>query len=462
MAGPPVGLDTLAGIMMYESWITAIAGTCILATLMVSRHTRAEEELGRTELVRAAEVGRHAGAAAALLVTGGTCLLIGIGLILTLGGTPLGWEASIAYAGAVVALGLTQATTTLCLAQLFDHARAVTSAGLVALLVAYVVRAIGDVRESWVVWLSPVGWVQQMRIPVENRYWPLLVCLSAWLLLGGLAVRLAEHRDFGGGLVPERARRGTASAALGGPVGLAMRLQRGPLLIWSASLAATGALIGALGDSMLSMIEDNPQLADYMAVTEGGSVIDAYQSTFALVMALGVGGYAVWSAGHLRPEEDQGRLELMLAGPLRRTRSLLGHLVVTLGGVALLVAVGGLSTAAGYTAFAGDAKQGWSFAGATFAYLPAIFTLVAVVAVVYGWLPRWTWVGWLVFAFDAVIGWLGGLLQPPGWVSDLSAFTHVPRIPMEPFTWGPWVALAALACLGVAAGCAGFVRRDIG
>ena len=91
-----------------------------------------------------------------------------------------------------------------------------------------------------------------------------------------------------------------------------------------------------------------------------------------------------------------------------------------------------------------------------------MLTLVGVVALIDGWLPRWTWVGWVVLAFSFVIGWLGSLLDPPQWVVDLSPFSHTPRVPVESASgWSlPVLALAAVAM--VAVGHVGFRRRDIG
>lgn len=462
MAGPALGMDTLAGIIMYETYITAIAGICIMATLFISRHTRAEEEQGRTEVIRSTEVGRHASTLAALLVTAGTCVLIGAGMAVGLSGSALGAEAATAYGAGIAVLGIVQAALTLVFAQAFVHARAVTGAGLAAFLTFYVIRGIGDVRGDWVVWLSPVGWMQRMRIPVDNTYAPLVVSLAVAALLVLLAVVLTERRDFGAGLLPQRQGPDRAPASLDGPVGLTWRLQRGPLLAWTVSLVATGAVIGALGNSMLSMIEDNPALADYLVLVEGGSVIDAYQATFALIMCLVVGGYAVWSALHLRPEEDEGRLELLLAGPLRRTHALVGHLAVTAAGTLVLVLASGLSTALTYAVVVGDSRQGFEFLWATLIYLPAILTLVGLVVLTHGWLPRWTWVGWLVLAFDLVVGWLGGLLQLPQWVMDLSAFSHLPRFPLEAFSWGPVFVLLGISAALLAGGWVGFRRRDIG
>ena len=330
-AGPPIGLHTLPGIVVYEMSLMAILGVSLMSVFMVSRHSRAEEESGRSEMLRATEVGRHAGGAAALLTTALACLLMGLGVWLALLPSVLPDDAALVFGAEVALLGLVFAGLTLCLAQLFVHARTVSGAGLMTFAVAYVVRAAGDIRGDWLVWLSPIGWVQATHVPTENRWWPLLVPLVACALLLVLAVVLAERRDFGGGMVPTRAGPARAPRTLSGTVGLAWRTQRGALLGWVVGMLLLGAVTGMLSQSMEDMVKDNPQMADYLEIVSGASVVDAYLATVVLIFALTAAGFAVWSAGHPGADEDEAQLDLLLATPLSRTRSLLGNLVVTHG-----------------------------------------------------------------------------------------------------------------------------------
>ena len=461
IAGPVTGMNTLAGIVMYETYLTVICAISIMAVLMISRHTRAEEESGRTELLRATELGRHAGAAAALLVTGGACVLIGAGMALVLPATPLTLEDSLVYGAAMAALGLVMASLTLCFAQLFVHARSVSGAGLAAFLVFYLVRAVGDVRHDGTVWFSPIGWVQATRVPTDDRLWPLLLPLLASVLLVGLAVRLAERRDFGAGLLPSRPGPARAPRTLSGSVGLAWRQQRGALLAWSVALALCGVMIGTLGTSMQDMVRDNPALAAYLAATSGGSVIDAYQSTFALIMTLAVAGYAIWAASRVITEENDGRAEFLLSGPVSRVRALGGELAVALAGVVLLLVVAGASSGLTYAVVVDDLAQGLRISVAPLVYLPAIGVLVGVLLLAYGWAPRWTWIGWLVLSFEVVLGWLGGVLGLPQWIYRFSVFDRAPRYPAETVNAGPLLATAALAAALLALGALGFRRRDL-
>ena len=68
MSGPPQALDTVGGITIFEVNLTAAVGVSLMAIFLTIRHTRSEEEAGRTELLSAGVLGRFAPLAAALIV----------------------------------------------------------------------------------------------------------------------------------------------------------------------------------------------------------------------------------------------------------------------------------------------------------------------------------------------------------------------------------------------------------
>src|SRR5262245_36690525 len=99
----------------------------VLAVLLVSRHTRAEEESGRLELVGATVVGRRAPLTAALLVTMGG--MVGLAVLTGLGLTAAGLPAdgSFAFGFAWGGVGVAFAAVAALTAQLTTSARASTS-----------------------------------------------------------------------------------------------------------------------------------------------------------------------------------------------------------------------------------------------------------------------------------------------------------------------------------------------
>ena len=71
LSGPGYGLDdyTLGAMVANEVALAVMVAAAIMSIQLVVRNTRAEEESGRAELVRAGVVGRRAALTAALLET---------------------------------------------------------------------------------------------------------------------------------------------------------------------------------------------------------------------------------------------------------------------------------------------------------------------------------------------------------------------------------------------------------
>jgi len=461
MTGPPLGLHTLGGIVINKVALTSLVGVVLVVVLTVVRHTRGEEEDGRTELLRATVVGRHAGSAAALVAAVTVSVVLGAGTALSVDAAGVPPASAWLYGATIAALGLVFAAIALVAAQVFTHARTAVGASLAVFGAAYVVRAAGDVREDWLVWLSPVGWVQATHVLGRERWWPLLVPVVAALLLTGAAVLLEQRRDVGAGLVAARDGSATAARSLSGPVGLAFRVQRGALVGWACGLLLLGAAFGSLARDVDDLVRGNRTLRDYFAHSGTGSPTDSYFATMLLILALVASAFAVSSALRMRGEETSGRLEAVLATGLSRTRWLLGSLVVTAVGSLLLLVAAGLGLGLSYGLAAHDAAQPFRLALLALVYGPAVLVLAAVASLLVGWLPRGVPLAWVVVALCFVVGWLGSLLHPPRWLADLSPFEHTPAVPVDPVSWASLVVLLLVVAALVAAAVAGLRRRDL-
>lgn len=460
MAGPPVALDTIGGILVYETSLTAMIGVALMAAFTVVRHTRAEEEVGRTELLVSTEVGRHAGAAAAVLVATVASVVVGAGVAASVLAVGMPGEAAWLYGAAVATLGVVFAAVAVVAAQLMTHGRGATGMVLAVLGAGFLLRAAGDVRENFLSWLSPIGWSQQVRVMDDNRWWPLLLSLGLTLLLLAATVVLATHRDVGSGILPARPGNAEAPRGLASPLGLAWRLQRGTVLAWSVGLLLLGLMFGSLTEEMQNMVRDNPTLAQYFEAT-GGSVTDSLFATALLFVGMGAAAFAVGSALRLRHEESAGRLEQLLAAGVSRGGLMLQGLVVTVIGVLVSVLAGGVGLALAYRQMVGESADAGRLVGLAFVHVPAVLVLVGVAVALTGWLPRLTVVAWAGVSVAFVVGWLGALLELPGWARGLSPFEHLPVVPIEDVAVVPLAGLTALAVALVATGLVGFRRRDV-
>ena len=248
--------DSVGGLVAWRVGGIALALAGLMAILIVVRHTRAEEETGRAELIGAGVVGRNAPLAAALITAGLTSLALGGCVVLALVATGLGLTGSLALGASFAAVGLVFAATAAVTAQVAESARGANGLAVGVLGAAFALRAIGDAGPHWVAWLSPLGWGQALRPFADERWWVLLLLLALAAALTAAAVQLAAHRDLGAGIIPPRP--GPARGELSTPLQLAWRLQRGALAGWAAGFAILGAAFGSIAQDIGNVIGDSP------------------------------------------------------------------------------------------------------------------------------------------------------------------------------------------------------------
>jgi ABC-2 type transport system permease protein len=464
--GPGYGADDYTyGAMTANELLpltALVAG--LMSIFLVVRHTRAEEEEGRAELVRSAMVGRRAAAAAALIELLGAnlvlCLLLAAGLPAALDG--LDTTGSLAFAAAVAAVGCVFAAVALVAAQLTVSARAALGLSSIVLAALYLLRALADiVGAGAVAWLSPFGWASNLRAYVDERWWPLALFAALTAALVAVAWRILAHRDLGAGIVADRPAAARGSTWLRSPLALALRLQRTSLIAWGASLLALAAVYGSIATQASTLVNDVDTLKDYYQRTGAGPAVDQYLAAVLMICALLAAAFAIQAANRARAEETATHLEAVLATPVSRARWLASQLAVALGGGLAMLGGIGLGMGAAYAISGGDAGQLPRCIGAALAYAPAVWVFAGLAALLFGVLPRATAWTWAVFAAVALLDFLGPLLKPPGWVYDLSPFDRTPSLPAERFAVAPLLGLTALAAVLLAAGLAGFRRRDL-
>ncbi|MEV8097371.1 ABC transporter permease [Kitasatospora sp. NPDC085879] len=462
--GPLYDPSTIGGLTAWRMGVFGAVLAGLMSTLLVVRHTRAEEEDGRLELVGAGAVGRRAPLTAALLAAATADLLLAAlvaGCLTAAGQAPAG---ALAFGLALGCCGLLFAGTAAVTAQLAGTARAANGLAGTLLGTAFVLRAVGDAGPAWVGWLSPIGWAEQVRPFAENRWWVLLLPLTGAALATAAAYALVARRDLGAGLLPQRPGPAAGAPGLRTAAALAVRLHRGTLLGWAAGLAAAGLVFGGVSRGVVDLVGDNARVSEVIARLGGRQgVLDAYFSTMGGLFGMVVAGYAVQAVLRLRTEETSGRAEPVLATAVSRLRWAAGHLLFPLAGSAVLLAVAGACSGLGQgAAMGGTGRAVARLLPAALAQLPAVWLAAAVALAVVGLAPRWSTAAWGALGLFLLIGWLGPILRLPQWALDLSPFTHTPHLPGGSFTAVPLLWLTALAVLTAAAGLAGLHRRDLG
>ena len=463
--GPGHGMEdyTYGAMLAHELMGYAAIATALMSIFLVVRHTRTEEESGRLELVRAAVVGRDAPPVAAVtivIMANLTIAALFAGLLQVVPGD-YSLAGSLAFGMSIASVGIVFAAVAAVTAQLSESGRGASSMAALVLGATYLLRAIGDVQENALSWLSPVGWAQATRPFVDERLWPLTLPVLATVVLLGAVFVLISRRDVTAGILPSRPGPARASRTLTTPVGFALRQQRGGLIGWLIGIAVVGMAFGSLVGDVEAFIEDNPQLEDVLRMAEGVSLVESFLGFLILVLSFLVTGFAIQAALRARSEENEGRAEPLLSTALSRVRWLGSYLIVSLLGSGLILIAGAASL--GGTAALDQRDPGllWGSLGAAAALIPAMWVAAGLGALLFGFLPRLLFVPWLLLIYGAFIGLFGEMVQAPGWMFDVSPWEHAPDWPGIAFLTLSTALTLVLALIIIGGGLYGFRNRDL-
>ncbi len=467
--GPAFDLSTAGGFTFWRVGTFTAAAVGMMAALGVIRATRAEEEDGRVELVRAGAVSPAAPLAAGIALGLLACTVLGLASALMMAAATPGVAGAIATGLGLMLTGAMFVGVGAVWAQVFPSARTarVWSLGIV-LGGLYLARAMVDAPAStptldaWR-WAMPLDWAALARPYASERWWVFLLPLGVTVILVALAFWLESVRDVGAGL--RAASRGAATAApsLSGAVGLSWRLSRVSIIGWTVGILITAVSMGALSTTVDSAFTDQPQILDMLRKLGGGTQVirDAFFSAMLAIMATIVTVAGIMLLSRMRSEENDGHSEVMLATATTRWRYALSLLApAVLLPVVLLVASGVLLPVLQAQQDGSSAVIG-TITTASLALIPGIVLVMGFAMLLVGWLPRWYGLAWVVIGWSMVASWVLALFNPPDWLIRLQPWGFLPHLPSDPMRWGAFSLELGLGLAMVVAGLVGFRRRDI-
>jgi ABC-2 type transport system permease protein len=467
------GLDAFVFFEIF-TFIALLAG--LMSTFLAVRHSRAEEESGRAELIGSTPAARTAPTVATIVY--GVLVNLILGLLVALGFTAGGLDAvgSLVAGLATAATGIAFLGVGLLAAQFMRTSRGANGVASALVVAAYIFRGIGDalgtpsadrlhVTPAWWSWISPIGWGQATQAYTGNRLAPLLLSLALAAACLVAVFLLQARRDSGASLLAGGVARADARASLSGSLALAWRLQWPTVVGWAIGGAFGGLLAGTLGRVVSQASTADPAMQRIVrGLVPGGhgSLTQIFISAIFVIVGVLAAVCATQVVIRMRQEEVGGTAEMIIAAPVSRVRWLVDYLVI--GTVAIAAVLLAAALASGLSTLpTGDQAGGFgdSFRAAA-AQLPAALVYLGVLSLVFVLLPGWViGLGWTAVGIGTVFGIFGGLIGLPEWARNISPFTHSP-VPVGTSTdWsgGAWMLGIALVAAVLAA--LGMRRREL-
>jgi ABC-2 type transport system permease protein len=470
LIGPAHAINTVAG---YASWralgVLSLMGA-VWGLLLATRLFRGEEEAGRYELLLAGQTTRRAAGGQVMaglgVGLGALFAITAIGTVLTGSASSIGFSfsASLYFSVTLVAGGAMFLAVGALTSQLSNTRRRAASLAGVVFGVAYALRMVGDSDPGlhWMIWMSPLGWVEESRPLVGSRPIALLPILLLVVLASVATMHLAGTRDLGAATLPSADTSAPRLTLVRSAPRLAVRLMRPIALAWLFGVAAMSVLIGTVAEAATKATAGNDAIEKALARLGGhGSLVADYLGLTLLIVALMI---ALISAGQIvaiRTEEAEGRLENLLVRPLGRVR----WYAERLGLSTALVVLAGLLAGVGAWVGAASQHSGVRFGSLVSAGLnivPPALLLLGLGALSAGVWPRRTSAivyGYLAWSF--LIEFVGAVVHASHWLLDTSVFFHMVPAPAASPDWARDALIVAVGAAGALVGGTVLARRDI-
>lgn len=462
----PVQSPTLGGLVVWRIGAALSVLVGIMSVLLVTRHTRAEEQTGRRELIGSTAIGRQAPLAAAVVVGLSANLIAGLLIAAGLLQAGLAATGSIAFGLAIVTVGWLFVGIAAFAAQFPESSRTSNAIGMAVIGASFALRVAGDAGRAggaeWLSWISPIGLAARVGAFAGERWWPIVVLALLAVAFLATSFAISDRRDIGSTLIPTGLGPAQASPSLSSAWALGWRLQRGLAITWAVAFAVFGVLLGAFADGVGTLMNETPTLGDVITRLGGSSVFtNAYLAAMLSVASGVAAAHGLQAVLRLRGEESDGHAEIVLSGSVDRRSWVGSHLAFGALMPVVDLAVFGAAMGVAYGISVGDLTQVFRVVGSALVYVPASWVMVGLALLVFGAIPRRSGLGWAALGVALILTLLGGALNLDQWLLDLSPFTHTPSLPGGAFGLLPVIVLLVVATGLGGSGLVAFGHRDL-
>jgi ABC-2 type transport system permease protein len=238
-------------------------------------------------------------------------------------------QGSIIYGTALGVTGIFFGSLTALFAQLSENSRGTIGLSFAALIISYIIRAIGDAGMETLSWFSPLGWVLGAEVYVNNYGWPILFTIVTSIVIAVFSLYLNAIRDLGSGFLPARPGRKHASPFLQSPLGLSFRLQRTGIISWILGMVVLGLTYGSVLGDIESYFEGVELLEEMLIPVEGLTIAEQFLTMIMSVIVLISTIPVLMTLFKLKGEENKNYSEHLLARAVSRTKLLGSYYLVS-------------------------------------------------------------------------------------------------------------------------------------
>ena len=455
---------TLGAMYAHEMLLFSSLFAMTISILHVIGHTRKEEDLGLTELVRSFHIGRQANSLSVIIQTIFINLLLGLfvaGVMMSFGAATISAKGSFLFGASIFVAGIMGGGIALVMAQIMPVSSAATGSSLGIMGLLYIIRAGTDITNINLSMLNPLGWTYLTYPFTENHLRPIIYALLLTTILIIIAFSLEGARDMGSGYLPEREGRANAKKSLLSVPGLFIRLNKGIIISWLVTFLILGIAYGAIYGDMESFLESN-EMMKQMFTYSGVTIEESFTATIMMVMAALVTILPIAIVNKLFSEEKNLYLNQIYGTKVNRSQLYFTRILVgTFAGlIGILLAGGGLGGTA-ISVMKDSSMDLLDFIAISYNFLPTVLFFTGLAALVLGWIPTLGKVVYVYLAYSFFLAYFQGILDLPEWFLKTAPYGWLPQMPIESFDLKIFMIIIGLSSLLIIIGYLGYNIRDM-
>lgn len=466
MIGPSSSLNnyTLGAMFGHEMTLFMALTAAVMTILLTARHTRGDEEDGHLEMIRALAVGRLAPLIAVMvemiLISFLIAVANGVGVgILGIESMPM--SSSLLYGAALGGTALVFSGVAAIFAQLAETNRGTIGFSLSFLGIAYLFRGFTDLKNESLSWISPLAWTYKTEVFVKDFWFPILLSLTAAGCFFAISIYLNSIRDLDSGFIPQRKGRSYAGYLLRTPLGLSFRLMKTTLISWLAVLFIAGVSYGSFFGDLESFFKSNDMMMMLLPKDSHYSLTEQFMTVLMVILSILSTIPVVSILLKIYGEEKKGRLEQLLSKGINRIQLFGSYFILGVITAVLMILAGIIGLYFSSSSVMDQPISLTAMMKSGLVYLPAIWFMLSLSAVLVGYLSKQSSLVWVYLGFSFFVDYFGNLLDVPKWLKNISIYSYIPRIPVDSFSWQPLLIIGGIAAVLSLIGFYGYRERDI-
>lgn len=452
---------------MYANEMLLFCGlfAMIISILHVVGHTRKEEDLGLTELIRSFRVGRQANSLAVIVETIVINLLLALvigGIMASFGSQTITIEGSLLFGASISLAGIIGAVLGLVMAQIMPTSSGATGSSLAIVGTLYILRAGTDNSNIHLSMINPMGWTYLTYPFTENNWFPLILGIVFVLILLLIAFSLEGSRDLNAGYLPEHMGRAYAKKSLLSVPGLFFKINQGMILGWLIAFVCMGVAYGSIYGDMQAFLNSN-ELMKQMFSHSGTSIEQSFTGTIMMVMIGLAIILPIAVVNKLFAEETRLHLSQLFSTKVSRGQLYWTTVIMAIssGLAGVLLSAGSLGSVALLVMKDPTKMNIWDFLIAGFNYLPTVLFFIGLAGLALGVAPKLGKVVYVYLGYSFSLSYFGGILDLPAWFLKTSALNWPPQMPIEKFNAGVFSVVLITSLVLMILGFIGYKQRDL-